>query len=149
MDTMTASHAGPRPGWFLPAASAALLWNLIGVAMFAMHYTLSPEALAALPPEQQSLYAAMPGWTWVAYGVAVFAGALGSLLLVLRRRAATWLLLASLVAVAAQFAWQAFLSEAVALLGPVEALALPLFILAIAALVYWFARRADARGWLR
>ena len=149
MNTTTASHAAPRPGWFLPAAVAALLWNLIGVAMFAMHYTLSPEALAALPPEQQSLYAAMPDWTWVAYGVAVFAGALGSLLLVLRRRVATWLLLASLVAVAAQFTWQAFLSEAVALLGPVEALGLPLFILAMAALVYWFARRADARGWLR
>ena len=149
MSTTTASHPASRPGWFMPAAIAALLWNLIGVAMFATQFTMSPEALAALPPEQQSLYAAMPGWTWVAYGVAVFAGALGSLLLALRRRAATWLLLASLLAVAAQFAWQAFLSEAVALLGPVEALGLPLFILAAAALIYWFARRADARGWLR
>ena len=149
MNATTASHATPRPAWFMIAAIAALLWNLIGVAMFAMHYTMSPEALAALPAEQQSLFAAMPGWTWVAYGVAVVAGALGSLMLVLRRRAATPLLLVSLLAVVAQFVWQAFLSEAVALLGAVEALGLPAFILVVAALVYWFARRAAARGWLR
>lgn len=149
MNATTASHDAARPAWFRIAAVAALLWNLLGVAMFAMHFTMSPEGLAALPAEQQSLYAAMPDWTWVAYGVAVIAGALGSLMLVLQRRVATWLLLVSLVAVVAQFAWQAFLSEAVALLGPVEALGLPLFILAVAALVYWFARRADARGWLR
>ena len=148
MNATTASHDAPRPAWYMIAATAALLWNLIGVAMFAMQYTLSPDALAALPPEQQSLYAALPGWTWVAYGVAVFAGALGSLMLVLRRRAATWLLLLSLLAVAAQFTWQAFLGDAVALLGAVQALGLPVFILAVAALLYWFARRADARGWL-
>lgn len=149
MNATAASRDAARPTWFTIAAIAALLWNLLGVAMFAMHFTMSPEALAALPAEQQSLYAAMPDWTWAAYGVAVIAGALGSLMLVLRRRVAIWLLLVSLVAVVAQFAWQAFLSEAMALLGPVEALGLPLFIVAVAALVYWFARRADARGWLR
>lgn len=149
MNATTAIHAPARPAWFMPAAIAALLWNLFGVAMFTLHYTMSPEALAALPAEQQSLFAAMPDWTWVAYAVAVIAGALGSLLLVLRRRAATWLLLASLLAVAAQFAWQAFLSEAVALLGVVPALGLPVFILVAAALVYAVARHAAARGWLR
>lgn len=149
MNATTASHAAPRPAWYMIAAIAALLWNLIGVAMFAMQYTMSPEALAALPAEQQSLYAAMPGWTWVAYAVAVGAGALGSLMLVLRRRPATWLLLLSLLAVAVQFVWQAFVGEAVALLGAVEALGLPAFILAVAALLYWFARRAAARGWLQ
>ncbi len=148
MNATTATHAAPRPAWYTIAAVAALLWNLIGVAMFAMQFSMSPEALAALPAEQQSLYAAMPGWTWVAYGVAVGAGALGSLMLVLRRRAATWLLLLSLLAVIAQFVWQAFLGEAVALLGAVQALGLPVFILAVAALLYWFARRAEARGWL-
>jgi len=118
------------------------------VAMFAMHYTMSAEAIAAMPAEQQSLFAAMPGWTWVAYGVATIAGALGSLMLVLRRRAATWWLALSLLAVAAQFVWQAVLSEAVALLGAVQALALPLFVLVVAALVAWFARHAVARGWI-
>lgn len=149
MSATTASPAAPRPAWYMIAAIAALLWNLIGVTMFAMQYTLSPEALAALPAEQQSLYAALPGWTWVAYAVAVFAGALGSLMLVLRRRAATWLLLLSLVAVVVQFLYQAVASEAVALLGPGEALGLPAFILVVAALLYWFARRSAARGWLR
>ena len=145
----TTADAAVHPRWYSIAAIAALLWNLIGVAMFAMHYTLSPEALAAMPAEQQALFEAMPGWTWVAYGVATIAGALGSLLLVMRRRAATWLLTLSLLAVAAQFAWQAVLSEAVALLGAMQALTLPLVVLLAAALVCWFAWRAHARGWLR
>ena len=149
MNATTAMHDTPRPAWYMIAAIAALLWNLLGIAMFALQYTLSPEALAQLPAEQQSLYAAFPAWTWIAYGVAVFAGALGSLMLVLRRRAATWLLLLSLLGVIAQFTWQAFLGEAVALLGAAHALGLPLFILAVAALLYWFARHAAARGWLR
>lgn len=138
-----------RPRWYSVAAIAALLWNLIGIAMFLMHYTLSPEALAALPPEQQALFEAMPGWTWVAYGVATIGGALGALMLVMRRRAATWLLTLSLLAVVAQFLWQAVLSEAVPLLGPVQALTLPVVVLAAAALICWFAWRAAARGWLR
>lgn len=145
----TTVDAGARPGWFTIAAIAALLWNLLGLAMFAMQYTMSADALAALSAEQQSLYAALPGWTWVAYGVATIAGTLGSLMLVLRRRAATWLLALSLVAVIAQFTWQAVMSEAVALLGAVQALALPLVILAVAALLAWFARRAATRGWIR
>ena len=49
MNATVASHDTPRPAWYMIAAIAALLWNLLGVAMFAMHYTLSPEALAALP----------------------------------------------------------------------------------------------------
>ena len=149
MNATTAMHAAPRPAWYMIAAIAALLWNLLGIAMFALQYTMSPETLALLPAEQQSLYAALPGWTWIAYGVAVFAGAFGSLMLVLRRRAASGLLLLSLLGVVAQFIWQAFLGEAVALLGAASALGLPLFILVVAAVLYWFARHAAARGWLR
>ncbi|HET8818400.1 MAG TPA: hypothetical protein VFM73_02545 [Xanthomonadaceae bacterium] len=145
----TAMHDTPRPAWFTIAAIAALLWNLLGIAMFTLHYTMSPEGLAQLPAEQQALFEATPAWVWVAYGVAVFAGGLGSLMLVLRRRVATWFLLLSLLAVAAQFAWQAYLSQAVALLGVAGALGLPLFILVVAVLVYGFARHAAARGWLR
>lgn len=149
MNATTVSHDAPRPAWYMVAALAALMWNLLGLAMFAMHYTLSPEALAALPAAQQSLYAAFPWWSWAAYGIAVVAGALGSLMLVLRRRPASWLLLVSLLGVIVQFVYQAVLSQAVALLGPVQALGLPLFILVVAALLYWFARRAAAHGWLR
>ena len=148
MNATATAPTATRPGWFTIVAIAALLWNLFGVAMFTMQYTLSPEALAALPPEQRALFAAMPGWTWAAYGVAVGTGALGSLMLLLRRRAATWLLALSLAAIAVQFAWQAVLSEAVALLGPVEALSLPVFILAVAAALVWFAQRAARRGWI-
>lgn len=137
-----------RPRWYSIAAIAALLWNLLGVAMFLLHYTMSAEALAALPAEQQALFESLPAWTWVAYAVGTIGGALGAVLLVMRRRAARWLLTLSLAGVLAQFTWQAVLSEAVPLLGAAQALTLPLVVLVVAALICWFAWRADARGWL-
>ena len=84
----------------------------------------------------------------VAYAIAVFAGALGSLMLVLRRKLAVPLLVLSLLAVVVQMGYVFFLSDTLAVMGN-AAMAMPLLIIAIAAALVWLARAAAARGWLR
>ena len=126
----------------------ALLWNLLGVAMFFLQTGLSAEEIAALPEAQRMVYEAMPSWLAVFYGVSVFAGALGSLGLVLRRRWAMPLLAVSLASVLVQMiaiyaltpAWQA---------SGVSGLPMTLLITGIAVYLFWYARRASRRGWLR
>ena len=137
-----------RPGWFRIAGILFLLWNLFGCYMFWSQHSMTPEQIAALPAGQQQVWNAMPAWMWVVYGVAVFSGALGALMLLMDKRAAWPLFVVSLVAVLVQFA-QAFLpGGAVQVLGAAAALPMPAVIAAVAVLEVWVARRAIARGWI-
>ncbi len=90
------------PKWYLPVSIIALLWNLMGCAAYLMDMMMTPEAVAALPEAQRAMYDARPVWAVAAYATAVWAGAGGSLGLVLKKRWATPLLLASLVALVVQ-----------------------------------------------
>lgn len=137
-----------RPGWFWGLAVLALLWNLFGLAMFYMQYTMTPEQLAQLPEAQRSLQEGFPAWLWVLYGVAVVAGTLGSILLLMGRRFALPVFWVSLVAVVVQFGYCLFPGGMIEVLGPAQALPMPIVVIAVAALLVWFARRAIARGWL-
>ena len=85
---MNAPVGAKPPGWFWAVAVLALLWNLFGLAMFYMQVNMTPEQLAQLPEAQRELTQAFPGWVWAVDGVAVVAGTLGSLLLLMRRRLA-------------------------------------------------------------
>lgn len=136
------------PGWFRAAATLLLLWNLFGVWSLYTQYTMTPEAIAALPGAQRAMWQAMPGWLWIAYAVAVGAGTLGALLLLLRRRAAVPLFALSLVAVVVQFGVVLFPAGGLALMGPAQALPMPLTIIAVAALALWLSLRARRRGWI-
>lgn len=136
------------PGWFRVVAVVFLLWNLFGCFMFYTQYSMTPEQIAALTPAQQTLWNNMPGWMWAVYAVAVFGGALGALMLLLRKRLALPLFVLSLVAVVVQFAQVFFPGGALELMGAATALPLPAMIVAVALLQVWTARKARARGWL-
>lgn len=136
------------PASFRIVSILGLLWNLVGVTMFFLQTGLAAEEIAAMPEGQRVVYEAMPSWLAVFYGLSVFAGALGSLGLVLRRRWATPLLAVSLVSVLVQMvavyaltpAWQA---------SGASGLPMTLLITGIAVFLFWYARRAAVRGWLR
>lgn len=139
--------ASARPKSFWVIAIAALLWNLLGVAMFFMQVTASPETVAAMPAEQRQVYEATPGWLNIAFAVAVFGGVIGSLGLLLKKRWAVTLFLISLLALLVQMmgayaatpVWEAY--------GP-AGLAMPILLVVIALLLWVYARKATIRGWL-
>jgi hypothetical protein len=92
----------PAPKWFFVVAVVALLWNLLGCMAFASDAMMTKEAIAKLSENEQALYNARPAWSIAATGVAVVAGALGCVALLLRKRWATPLLGASLLGVLGQ-----------------------------------------------
>ena len=145
MSTITAP-ALPKSFWII--ATIALLWNLLGLAMFAMQVTMSPESLAALPSEQRQVYEATPMWINAAFGVAVVAGVLGAIALLMRRRWAAMLFAISLVALVVQILGAFLVTPAWAAYGA-AGLVMPLLLLAISAALWSYARKAAARGWLR
>ena len=134
-----------RPKWFKPVAIIALLWNLIGCAAYLMDVTLTPAAVAAMPPDQQALYAARPMWSIACYAVAVWGGALGCLGLVLGKRWARGLLFASLLGLIGQDI-ALFGMSGVAISATVYVL--QGMVLVIAVLLLFLASRATRQGWL-
>ena len=136
-----------RPLWFRVVAVLALLWNLVGLFMFWQEMTLTPEAVAALPPAQQQVHAAMPQIAHVFFGIAVAAGVIGSVGLVLAKRWSVPLLLLSFLGIVAQMG-TAFATTPVWPLMGMAGVLPPLFLILVGLLVWLFARMSARRGWL-
>lgn len=137
----------PIPSWVKWTSIALLVWNLIGIGAFAAQWNVAHNALETLPPEQQAMWREMPGWAWAAYAIAVVAGALGAIGLVMRKGWAVPLLALSLIAVLIQFFNAFVLQDGIATVG-VGAVFLPLFIIALGILQLVLSRRWKAAGWL-
>jgi hypothetical protein len=140
-------HYAPRPiaGWFIIAAVASLLFMGLGCVAFLMHVFADRSSL---PLDQQAAFAAEPLWVSAAYAVAAWVGLLGAVLLVMKRKAAEWALLLSLVAV---LVWLAGLILVAPLREAMSAndLLVAMVVAALTWTVYWFARHSRQRGWLR
>lgn len=135
------------PAWFYVLAGLALLWNVAGLLAVVADLRLSAADIAALPPEQQAMYAARPLWSVVGSVVAVVAGTLASLLLLLRKHWAILLFGISLVGVVIQDLG-IFVVAGAAKTGDMTPLVLQSLVLVIAVALLVFARRARANGWL-
>jgi surface polysaccharide O-acyltransferase-like enzyme len=134
------------PRWLLWASIALLLWNMIGVGTFASAMMTTPADMAALPKDQQLLWSQMPDWGWAAYGVATIGGLIGALGLLLKKKWAALVTLLSIAGIFFNFLPTFAMSKGVDVWQP-QFYAFPLFILAVALLQYWLARKANSNGW--
>jgi len=132
---------------FWIVGGAALVWNLIGFVFYLSEVTRSPEALAAFTDAQQAFLGSTPLWATAAYAIAVNAGVLGGLFLLLRKRWAVQMFIASLAGIVVQDLHAFVLSNGLEVWGT-EAVYLPSIVLVAAAALLMYARQAKARGWL-
>lgn len=144
---MASTIAAPRPTSFWVIAILALLWNLAGVAMFWLQVTMGADAIAALPAPQREVYEATPVWLNALFGVAVVAGVLGAVGLILKQRWAVALFALSLLAVLVQMVVAYAVTPAWSASG-VAGLLMPVVVVAIAAFLWRYARSAAAKGWI-
>lgn len=139
----------PAPRSFILIAIMFLLWNLMGLASFVMQYMMDVNELAKTDPAGAKAFAAMPGWLWLVYAVAVLAGTGGAIALLMRKKAAVPLFLLSLVAVVVQFGYVFLATDLIAAKGVVVAMAFPLLIFVIAIIQWRYATAQAAKGVLR
>ena len=143
------TQSGPsRPTGYWWIAVLALLWNLVGLAMFAMQLTMDEARLAALPEADRQIYLATPAWLFVPFAAGVIGGVLGAIGLLLRRRWAVSMFAVSLLGVVVQFAGAYALTPAWQAYGA-AGLAMPALVLVVALALWVYAARCRARGWLR
>lgn len=144
---MTTTSTKPSVAFWIVSV-LALVWNLMGVWQFIYQVTITPEALQALPPEQQAMISDCPTWALVAFGVAVFGSALGCILLLMKRKLAVPVLSIAFAGILVQMVHTLAMSKVIEVYGP-GGMIMPVMILIIVGFLIWYARKADALGWLR
>lgn len=126
----------------------ALIWNLMGVYAYLAQAYMTADELAALPTEQQELYTNVPAWVTAAFALAVFGGALGCILLLLRKKLATFVFIISFVSILAQMTYNLFMSKAADVYGPGSYL-MPLMVVIIGAFLVWYSKKMETQGILK
>jgi len=126
---------------FWAIAVVGLLFNLMGCANFLSQ--MSSEMVASMPEAYRAIVENRPAWATGAFAIAVFGGALGGILLLLKKSAAYYVFIASLVgAFAAQIPFlgvEGFPNDA--MIGWVSQLIVGSFLV-------WYAKYAEMRGWI-
>ena len=143
---MTTSNNKPA-AWFWVVSALALVWNVMGVMAYLAQVMMSPEALQAMPENERALYESVPAWATGAFAVAVWGGALGCLLLLLRKKLAKPVLVLSLIGIIVQMVHSLALSNSMEVYGP-GGLIMPVMVLVIGVGLIWFSGKATAHGWL-
>ena len=144
-DTAPAETSVSIPAWYWLVAVACLLFEGAGAYLFANSLSLDP---ATLPLDQRAVFEATPQWMTIAWAIAIGAGLLGAIGLLLKRRFAEPLLLISLIAVAVQFSG-IFLVRQLRELTPEDHLVVPIVILLLAYGFWQASKLARIKGWLR
>jgi len=133
--------------WFWVVSGIALVWNLMGVMAYIMQVTMSNEAFQALPENERALMESMPSWATSAFAIAVCGSTVGCVLLLLKKKLATLVLIFSFIGILVQMYYNLFMSKSMEVYGP-GALAMPIMVLVIGAFLIWFSRKATANGWI-
>jgi hypothetical protein len=82
---------------FWAIGGLGLLWNLMGSLNFLMQ--MKADSLAAMPEPFHTIIANRPSWATAAFGIGVIGGAIGCILLLLKRKEAIYLFTASLAGI--------------------------------------------------
>ena len=122
----------------------ALIWNVMGVINFFVQ--MNADALASFPESHRAIIEGRPAWATGAFAVAVFGGALGCLLLLLRKSAAYYLFIAALLGVIVQLIHT--LGIATIHFSPFEISMIILMPLVVAAFLIWYPKWAKSKDWI-
>ncbi|RKF03845.1 hypothetical protein C8N26_1473 [Tenacibaculum lutimaris] len=142
---MTNSNKPTTLFWII--AVAALIWNCLGVMSYIGQAFMTDEVKAALPKAERVLYENIPTWVTAAFAIAVFAGLLGSIFLLARKKAARFVFLISLIAILAQMSYNLFMSRAAEVYGP-GGVVMPVMVILIGVFLLMYSKKTIEKGWM-
>ena len=119
-----------------------LLWNAAGCMAYMAE--MDPGSLEATA---RALIENRPAWATGAFATAVWGGALGSVILLLRRSLAFYVFVVSLLGVAVHVFYNLFMGGGTGSYGPFE-ITMSIMIPVIGAFLIWYAKMAESKGWI-
>ena len=128
--------------WLIGAV--ALIWNIMGCINFVVQ--MNPGLVAHYRDSEQMIVAGRPLWATMGFGLGVFGGALGSVMLLARRGRAFHIFLLSLAGVVIATIHSLGLGIE---FGLGEVVGIILMPVGFAAFLAWYSKFAEQRGWVR
>ncbi|MEZ4802608.1 MAG: hypothetical protein R2797_07515 [Gelidibacter sp.] len=142
----TSIKTKPSVGFWI-ASVVALLWNLMGVNAYIQQVYNTPEFRTNFSEQQLAIMDAQPAWATAAFAIAVFAGALGCVLLLFRKKFAKILFIISLLAIIVQFSHELFMTNASEFYDSF-AWIMTIMIPVVAIFLIWLSNKAIAKHWI-
>ena len=128
------------PVWFWIISILALIWNSMGVNQY-LQQAYNTEAFKSMvSTEELEMIGLLPTWYTAVFAIAVFAGALGCILLLLRKKLAYFVLLLSLISVLFQMGYITFSINMANIMTP--------FIVIAAVLLVLFSKHSKKKNWI-
>ena len=124
-----------------------LLWNGFGIVNWIRQTFMSESFLEGMPEEQLVLFENVPMWLTLVFGIAVIAGTLGCIGLLMKKKWAVPVFLVSLIAIIVQMGYSMSLAEYRDVMGPMFFI-FPLVLILVGVLLYLYARRLAGRDFL-
>ncbi len=133
---------GKPPTSFWIIGGVALVWNLIGLMLYYMQVSATPETLAAVYSEAEyEFLVSIPIWATTAHAIAVTAGVLGCILLLMRNAWAMPVFIVSLIGILVQDIYSFVIANGIEVWG-VGVIILPIVVLVIAIGLVFYSRSA-------
>ena len=119
-----------------------LIFNVMGVINYFVQ--MNADSLASFPESYRPIIEGRPAWATGAFAIAVFGGSLGCLLLLLRKPAAFYMFIVSLLGVIVSMIH----IFGVAGLGSFDVWMGVLIQLAVTVFLIWYSKLAERKGWI-
>jgi len=120
-----------------------LIWNVMGCINFFVQ--MNPEMVASYRENEQAIITGRPVWATVAFAIAVFGGALGCLLLLVKKSIAFYFFIASLLGVVVTIVHT--LSIGIEF-GIGEVIGIIIAPLMVAVFLIWYSKYVQNKGWI-
>ncbi|MBT6145264.1 MAG: hypothetical protein HOH74_07545 [Gemmatimonadetes bacterium] len=143
---MTDEPVISRVHWsFWAVGAVTLIWNLMGVLNYLAQ--TSAEVVAAMPETHRAIIEGRPGWATSGFAIGVFGGTLGCVLLLLRKPAAFYLFVVSLLGVIVT------MIHTVTIVSEVEYSSFETGMMTVmpivgAVFLVWYSKKAESKGWI-
>ena len=128
---------------FWVIGTVALMWNAMGVVNIVMQ--MNPDVLATYPESHRAIVASQSGWIAASVTIAIFGGAIGCVLLLLRKAGAIYLFFASLIGTIVVVAHTLSLPIVLSGFDITMIIVMPVV---VAVLLAWYSKWTAIRSWI-
>lgn len=136
-----------RVHWSFWVISAfALVWNVLGGANYLSQ--MNAEFVASLPETHRAIIDGRPAWATGGFAIAVFGGAFGGLLLLLRKSAAVYLFIASLLGTIVTMVHTVNVARSPIEFSFAESFVMIGLPLLVVAFLIWYSKQALGKRWI-